>query len=119
MSTPRCVSFELLIGYHLTTCPATASDITTLDLYAHLSSMPKNSDVDHNAMDRDVSEGPRSGTSPQGKQLSKKELGRLRKKRELVEIGLAKGGEEEEEVRVKKAKADSADMSPEDGMDET
>jgi hypothetical protein len=80
--------------------------------------MPKNNDVDYNAMDRDVSEGSRPGTS-QEKQLSKKELGRLRKKRELVEIGSAKGGEQAYEGRVKKAKADGrVNMLPEDAMDE-
>lgn len=80
--------------------------------------MPKNNDVDHNAMDRDISDG---ATTPQGKQLSKKELGRLRKKRELVEIGLVKGGEEEGEGegRVKRAKPEGGDLMPEDGMDES
>jgi len=99
-----------------------------LDLYGLLSSMPKNTDVEHNPMDRDFPEFPpdfpelasteasaRSGDqagTPQGKgkHTSKKILGRLKNKKLLEAQAQAAEkavkGADEREREIKRARSE-------------
>lgn len=66
---------------------ASPAELKTLDLYGTLEAMPKNSEVEHNAMDRDgddISEVGGAGKEG-GKVISKKELGRLKSKKALLD----------------------------------
>jgi hypothetical protein len=51
-----------------------------LDLYGALEAMPKHRDVEHNAMDRDI-----DGSLDSGAGVSKKELGRLKSRKALLD----------------------------------
>lgn len=70
----------------LTSLPATADDLKVLDLYSPLATMPKNVDPEYDSMKRDhlsdVLAEP-AGTSSE-KQLTQRELARLKKKRALA-----------------------------------
>lgn len=66
--------------------PATADDLQKLDLYGDLTSMPKGSDVGQDPGSRHLDE------NPIGKQVSKKELGRLKSKQAVLEKVQAIGG---------------------------
>ncbi|TFK83764.1 WD40 repeat-like protein [Polyporus arcularius HHB13444] len=75
---------------------ATAEDLKTLDLYSDLSSMPKNVDPEHDPLIRDtLSEAAAIDPETDGKELTQRELGRLRKKKAL----LAKIQEKEQQKR--------------------
>jgi len=88
------------------------SDLQALDPYALLSSMPKNAEVEHNPMDRDVSEtalvdeDSLVATLP-GKKLSKKELGRLKHKAALKSQAKTTLGEDSGEDKPKMKKTRS------------
>ena len=75
--------------------PATPADLKTLDLYAPLSSLPKNVDPEHDALIRD-SLAEAAAADVDEAQLTQRELGRLRKKKAL----LAKIQEKEQLKRV-------------------
>ncbi|KAI0832075.1 WD40-repeat-containing domain protein [Trametes gibbosa] len=69
--------------------PATAAQLKGLDLYAALSALPKNVDPEHDAVVRDtLSEAAAAasvdGAGVDGKPLTQRELGRLRKKQALL-----------------------------------
>lgn len=116
-----------------TTCLTTAdswSDLRTLDLYSPLLAYPKNTTVLHNPMDQadddneepaGISDGRSSSAQPvsQSKSsASKKQLGRLKNKRAVLEKqkklqgGGGEGGggldvdEEEEHAKAKRTKSD-------------
>jgi tRNA (guanine-N(7)-)-methyltransferase subunit TRM82 len=100
---------------------ATPADLKSLDLYAHLSSMPKNSMED--------SEGAGDGTPQEGKsrdkgQVTKRELGRLKNKMALTRAveGRCGGkedreGEGEGQRENKRSKSDVGDAGRGDGSD--
>ncbi|KAI0793716.1 WD40-repeat-containing domain protein [Fomes fomentarius] len=76
--------------------PATSEELKTLDLYSDLSSMPKNVDPEHDPLIRDtLSEAAAFDPEAEGKQLTQRELGRLKKKKAL----LAKIQEREQQKR--------------------
>ncbi|KAJ7140244.1 WD40 repeat-like protein [Mycena crocata] len=58
--------------------PATAAELKTLDLYLPLSALPKNNDAEHDPMDREPIEHPGE------KEISRKELGRLKSKQAVA-----------------------------------
>ncbi|KAL1945160.1 hypothetical protein VTO73DRAFT_2780 [Trametes versicolor] len=106
--------------------PATAAQLKALDLYADLSALPKNVDPEHDPLIRDtlseVAAAPADGAD--GKQLTQRELGRLRKKKALLakiqeqeqkaqasREGTA-GTEAEAEREVKRARSESAAEEP-------
>ena len=75
---------------------ATPDDLKTLDLYSDLASMPKNVDPEHDPLIRDtLSEAAAFDPETDGKELTQRELGRLRKKKAL----LAKIQEKEQQKR--------------------
>jgi hypothetical protein len=64
--------------------------------------MPKNFEVESNAMDRSLIEEEEDDGSVEGpskKQLSKKELGRFKSKKALLEMDTGKVSEEERRVK--------------------
>jgi hypothetical protein len=69
--------------------------------------MPKNNEVEYNAMDRGLSEeGDDISTGGKEKQLSKKQLGRLESKKALLRKDTVKVGEGcEEETILKRARS--------------
>ncbi|RPD73383.1 WD40 repeat-like protein [Lentinus tigrinus ALCF2SS1-7] len=76
--------------------PATPEDLKALDLYSDLSSMPKNVDPEHDPLIRDtLSEAAAVDLDTDGKGLTQRELGRLKKKKAL----LAKIQEKEQQKR--------------------
>ncbi|KAI0741370.1 WD40-repeat-containing domain protein [Daedaleopsis nitida] len=76
--------------------PATPKELKTLDLYSDLSSLPKNVDPDHDPLIRDtLSEAAAMDPETDGKQMTQRELGRLKKKKAL----LAKIQEKEQQKR--------------------
>ncbi|KAH9893323.1 WD40-repeat-containing domain protein [Cubamyces lactineus] len=75
---------------------ATPAELKTLDLYGALSSLPKNVDPEHDPLVRDtLSEAAVASLDGDGKQLTQRELGRLKKKKAL----LAKIQEQEQQKR--------------------
>ncbi|KAJ7327654.1 hypothetical protein DFH08DRAFT_1084771 [Mycena albidolilacea] len=71
---------------------ATPPELKALDLYLPLSALPKNNESEHDPMDREALENPGDG-----KELSMKELGRLKSKKAVAKVtGPAGEGEEEE-----------------------
>ncbi|PIL25327.1 hypothetical protein GSI_13216 [Ganoderma sinense ZZ0214-1] len=65
--------------------PATAAELKALDLYSDLSSMPKHVDPEHDALIRDtLSEAAAVDPATDGKELTQRELGRIRKKKALL-----------------------------------
>ncbi|KAI0333911.1 hypothetical protein GY45DRAFT_1243707 [Cubamyces sp. BRFM 1775] len=75
---------------------ATPAELKTLDLYGALSSLPKNVDPEHDPLVRDtLSEAAAVSIDGDGKQLTQRELGRLKKKKAL----LAKIQEQEQQKR--------------------
>ncbi|KAJ7307093.1 WD40 repeat-like protein [Mycena albidolilacea] len=94
--------------------PATPPELKALDLYLPLSALPKNNESEHDPMDREALENPGDG-----KELSMKELGRLKSKKAVAKVqstGPAGEGEEEEleERRTKRAKSEHDDAGGED-----
>ncbi|KAI0630672.1 WD40-repeat-containing domain protein [Trametes polyzona] len=75
--------------------PATAAELKALDLYAALSALPKNVDPEHDPLIRDTLSEVAVEGAPEGKQLTQRELGRLKKKKAL----LAKVQEQEQQRR--------------------
>ncbi|CAL1715501.1 unnamed protein product [Somion occarium] len=63
---------------------ATQADLTILDLYAHLASMPKQVDLEHDSMQREDLSEIASTPGDKGKQLTQRELGRLKNKKALL-----------------------------------
>ncbi|KAI8985736.1 WD40-repeat-containing domain protein [Trametes punicea] len=104
--------------------PASPADLKALDLYSALSSLPKNVDPEHDPLIRDtLSEAAAASLDGEGKQLTQRELGRLRKKKALLakiqeqerqkrfsREGTCTGteGEAETEREVKRARSESA-----------
>ncbi|CDO68396.1 hypothetical protein BN946_scf184815.g43 [Trametes cinnabarina] len=76
---------------------ATPAELKTLDLYSPLTSLPKNVDPEHDPLIRDtLSEAAAvASLDGEGKQLTQRELGRLKKKKAL----LAKIQEQEQQKR--------------------
>ncbi|KAI0352084.1 WD40 repeat-like protein [Trametes cingulata] len=67
--------------------PASAAELKTLDLYSALSSLPKNVDPEHDPLIRDtLSEAAAASIDggAEGRQLTQRELGRLKKKKALL-----------------------------------
>ncbi|KAJ7696446.1 WD40-repeat-containing domain protein [Mycena rosella] len=87
--------------------PATANALRTLDLYQALSALPKNNDAEHDPMDR----APLESASDAGRELSLKELGRLKSKTAVAKKAqLARPAEEEEEREAKRARSEPDDV---------
>ena len=87
--------------------PASPAELKALALYADLSALPKHVDPEHDALIRDsLSEAAAFDPATDGKELTQRELGRIRKKKALLakiqeREGLAKrGGREGSEVGV-------------------
>ncbi|KAI1788151.1 WD40 repeat-like protein [Ganoderma leucocontextum] len=99
--------------------PATPAELKTLDLYSDLSSLPKHVDPEHDALIRDtLSEAAAFDPQTEGKQLTQRELGRLKKKKALLakiqeREELSKRASREGSVEggrgIKKSRSDSAD----------
>lgn len=97
--------------------PATSEELKTLDLYSHLSSMPKNVDPEHDPLIRDtLSEAAAFDPEAEGKQLTQRELGRLKKKKALLakiqereqqKSGASEGIETEAGREIKRTKSES------------
>ncbi|KAM5544290.1 hypothetical protein V8D89_001950 [Ganoderma adspersum] len=102
--------------------PATAAELKGLDLYSDLSSMPKHVDPEHDALIRDaLSEAAAFDPATDGKELTQRELGRIRKKKallakiqereDLAKRGSREGSEAAAEVEggreVKRSRSDS------------
>ncbi|KAJ7224057.1 WD40 repeat-like protein [Mycena pura] len=84
--------------------PATSSELKNLDIYSSLTALPKNNDTEHDPMDRDVLE-----SAVEGKELSQKELGRLKSKKAVAKAQATRStgdSEEEEGSSAKRARAD-------------
>jgi hypothetical protein len=104
----------ILISLWSHTTSATPPELKALDLYLPLSALPKNNESEHDPMDREALENPGDG-----KELSMKELGRLKSKKAVAKVqstGPAGEGEEEEleERRTKRAKSEHDDAGGED-----
>jgi len=86
--------------------PATAEDIKILDLYTDLTWLPKyNEGIDtESKSDRASSEGPGQNEEEQEKQLTKRELGRMKNKRRVLEK--AQEAADKEEPATKRNKGD-------------
>ncbi|OBZ66832.1 tRNA (guanine-N(7)-)-methyltransferase non-catalytic subunit TRM82 [Grifola frondosa] len=84
--------------------PATSADLKVLDIYSALSSMPKNVDSEHDALVRDTLSDI-AAESEEGKELTQRELARLRKKKAL----LAKIQEQAREETAEKGRDNDAD----------
>lgn len=121
-------SFELatLICINISP-PATPEDLATLDLYALLSSMPKNVEVQHNPMNRDGASSA-GGSQTGGKRLNAKQMAKAMTRKAILQKthghSHGKGGELEdsevgdlEERESKKPKSD-ADGAEDVTMDE-
>ncbi|KAJ6519092.1 WD40 repeat-like protein [Mycena sanguinolenta] len=96
--------------------PATPTELKTLELYLPLSALPKNNEAEHDPMDRELFENPGDG-----KEVSKKELGRLKSKKAVAKVQsthpAAEG--ELEERSTKRAKSEHDDeVSGDVAMDE-
>lgn len=112
---------------------ATTSELKTADIFAHLASMPKNVDPEHDPMVRDdlATLDPTAllaeAASGDGKaQLTQRELARLKNKQALVESIKKREAEKlptapsEEERDSKKVKAHEGDSAGQDvAMNET
>ncbi|KAF8659894.1 hypothetical protein AX16_001778 [Volvariella volvacea WC 439] len=95
---------------------ASQDELEKLDLYSNLISMPKHSDLESNPMDRDISEvhPDEQSTSggAEGKQRSKKEIGRLKSKRAVAQAlagasrGAAQAGDDVPEAKRTKSEHD-------------
>ncbi|THH27790.1 hypothetical protein EUX98_g6388 [Antrodiella citrinella] len=102
---------------------ATSADLKTADIYAHLSSMPKNVDPEHdpivrddiaallNSTDADTTDAT-SVTDQGKKELTQRELARLKNKKALVEsIREREAGKESVEREAKKIRTDTEEQS--------
>jgi tRNA (guanine-N(7)-)-methyltransferase subunit TRM82 len=98
--------------------PATVNDLEKLDIYGDLTAMPKNTDAE-----QDQASGVliADENAPGGKQVSKKELGRLKSKQAVLAKVQAGGGnvgdEEMQKPEPKKSKSERGDDVPESGQD--
>lgn len=92
---------------------ATAAELKTLDLYLPLSALPKNNDAEHDPMDREIVENP--GDDGQTKDISRKELGRLKSKKAIAKVQSTRPtGDELEERSTKRAKSEQDDQGSAD-----
>ncbi|KAJ7117685.1 WD40-repeat-containing domain protein [Mycena epipterygia] len=88
--------------------PANMAELKTLDLYLSLSALPKNNDAEHDPMDREIVENP--GDDGQTKDISRKELGRLKSKKAIAKVQSTRpAGDELEERSTKRAKSEQDD----------
>ncbi|KAI0642324.1 WD40-repeat-containing domain protein [Trametes meyenii] len=109
------------------TVEATPAELKTLDLYGALSSLPKNVDPEHDPLIRDTLSEAAVAVSvdAEGKQLTQRELGRLKKKKALLakiqaqeqqkqtsREGTAATDGEETRREVKRARSESAGEAP-------
>ncbi|KAJ7252517.1 WD40 repeat-like protein [Mycena rebaudengoi] len=83
--------------------PATTADLKALDLYLALTALPKNNEVEHDPMDREAVVNPEDGESM--KEISRKELGRLKSKKAVLAKVQATQPESEERS-TKRAKSE-------------
>lgn len=109
--------------------PATPEDLTTLDLYALLSSMPKNVEVQHNPMNRDGTSSAGGGQTG-GKKLNAKQMAKAMTRKAILQKTHrhphGKGGELEdsevgdlEERESKKPKSDAGGVDADGAEDVT
>jgi hypothetical protein len=99
---PLTLSPHCLIGLK-----ATAVELRALDAYLPLSALPKNNDAEHDPMDRTPLE---SAAAEEGKEISRKELGRLKSKTAVAKAQLARpAGVAEEEPAAKRARSELDD----------
>ncbi|KAJ7656294.1 WD40 repeat-like protein [Mycena polygramma] len=87
--------------------PATPAELKALDLYSPLSALPKNTETEHDPMDREPLENP-----DDGKEVSRKELGRLKSKKAVAKVQTTRpaGEAELEERSTKRAKSEHDDV---------
>ena len=93
--------------------PVGLEEAKTIDLYSALVTLPKNLDVEHNAMDDEpLSELP---NEKNGRQLSSKELGRLKSKKAMLARSAAmEGKREQSETPVEER--DTKRIKPDEGQ---
>ncbi|KAJ6504799.1 WD40 repeat-like protein [Mycena vitilis] len=93
--------------------PATPAELKALDLYSPLSALPKNTETEHDPMDREPLENP-----DDGKEVSRKELGRLKSKKAVAKVQTRPAGETDMEERsTKRAKSEHDDAGEEGSGD--
>ncbi|KAJ7231880.1 WD40-repeat-containing domain protein [Mycena haematopus] len=94
--------------------PASPAELKSLELYLPLSALPKNNDAEHDPMDREPFESPSDG-----KEISRKELGRLKSKKAVAKVQSTRpaGEEELEERNSKRAKSEHDDAGDEGSRD--
>ncbi|KAI0709668.1 WD40-repeat-containing domain protein [Cerioporus squamosus] len=109
--------------------PATPDDLKKLDLYSDLASMPKNVDPEHDPLIRDsLSEAAAIDPETDGKGLTQRELGRLRKKKALLakiqekeqqkeKRGVSEVAESEAGREVKRTRSESGDVDSKNNTD--
>ncbi|KAI9062584.1 hypothetical protein FKP32DRAFT_1573444 [Trametes sanguinea] len=95
--------------------PATPAELKTLDLYSPLVSLPKNVDPEHDPLIRDTLSEVAAAASidGEGKQLTQRELGRLKKKKAL----LAKIQEQEQQKQSSREGTTEAEAEAESGRE--
>ncbi|KAI0046502.1 WD40 repeat-like protein [Auriscalpium vulgare] len=108
LSSDAIVDLEspLVTSINANRIPATQADLATLDLYAHLTSMPKNTDARYNPMRRD-GDAPAPDARTQRMLSSAKAAGKMKTRMKLLEnakMGEAERGSGEREV--KRARSD-------------
>ncbi|KAF7327717.1 tRNA (guanine-N(7)-)-methyltransferase non-catalytic subunit TRM82 [Mycena kentingensis (nom. inval.)] len=86
--------------------PATPAELSALELYAALTSLPKGRDVDTDPMERPGDDGDFDAVAG----LSKKELGRLKSKKAVAK----RVGDEDEQRETKRARSEQDDQMDED-----
>ncbi|KAF7370384.1 tRNA (guanine-N(7)-)-methyltransferase non-catalytic subunit TRM82 [Mycena sanguinolenta] len=93
--------------------PATPTELNALELYLPLSALPKNNEAEHDPMDREPFENPGDG-----KEVSKKELGRLKSKKAVAKVQTTRpaGEEELEERSTKRAKSEHEEDAGDVGL---
>ena len=107
-------TFTLLLSVLIQALAATEREISALQLYESLTSLPKNIDATHNPMIRDAaSETSASAITAAGKR-SAKAAGKMRTRMALLQRGV----ETREEPPVKKAKGAGSEET-DDVMDES
>ncbi|KAF8216772.1 WD40-repeat-containing domain protein [Mycena galopus ATCC 62051] len=94
--------------------PATPTEVKALELYLPLSALPKNNEAEHDPMDREPLE-----SLGDEKEISKKELGRLKSKQAVAKVQSTRpaGEGELEEPSTKKAKSEHDDTGAEGSGD--
>ncbi|KAJ7931724.1 WD40 repeat-like protein [Mycena leptocephala] len=110
------VSADALLASLNSKCllPATPAELKALDLYLPLSALPKNNEAEHDPMDRDPIENPSDG-----KEVSRKELGRLKSKKAVAKVQSTRpaGEAELEERNTKRAKSEHDEADDEGSKD--